>query len=216
MITLNKMLLCAGLAVLLLTMAEIASAQLVPADMQPGERELEPFDLVEGAGLQRACPRPAAVPAEVLLSARGFAIRGNKTRILELVVESMRLVDPALVRRLLSSNKSLGEIKDMIRAEQGEATHRGAIRLDKHLYLLFNIRFLPSGNNTTLDADVAMPGYGKALGNETAIVGHMTVTVNPSQGDRIGQGKLTMAGGQQPGSYEVLLETWTDGPIIGG
>jgi hypothetical protein len=79
------------------------------------------------------------VPAEVLLSARGFAIKGNKTRILELVVESMRLVDPALVRRLLSSNKSLEEIEDMIRAEQGEATHRGAIRLDKHLRVSKNV-----------------------------------------------------------------------------
>lgn len=218
MITLNKMLLCTGLAVLLLTMAKMASAQPLPADMELGEREPVPFDLAEGAGIEgvRDSPRPVAVPVEVLLSARGFATKGNETHILELVVESMRYVDPALVRRLLSSNKSLEEIKDMIRAEPGEVTQRGAIRLDKRLYLLFNIRFLPSGENTTLDADVATPGCGEAPGNETAVVGHMTVTINLSQGDRIGQGKLIVAGGQQPGSYEVLLETWTDGPMREG
>jgi hypothetical protein len=215
MITLNKMLLFTGLAVLLLIIIRIASAQPLPTDIEIGEREPVPFDPAEDTEMERASPRPAEAPAEVLLSARGFAINGNNTRILELAVENVRHVDPALVRRLLSSNRSLEEIKDMIRAAQEEATYRGAIRLEGRLYLLFNIRFLPSGRNTILDADIAKPGLGKSPGNEIAVIGHITVTVNPSQDDRIGQGKLMMAGVQQPVSYEVTLETWTDGTLRG-
>jgi hypothetical protein len=211
MITLNKMLLFAGLAVLLLTMAKIATAQPVPADGRLGEMESDAFSLTESAGMY--CPQTASVPAKVVLGAHGLAIKGNETHILELVVESMRHVDPALIRRLLSSNKSLEEIKDIIRAEQGEETHRGAIRLDKRLYLLINIRFLPSEKDTTLDAEVALPGFGKALGDEIAVIGHMTVTIGPLMGERTGQGELNIAGGQQPGRYEVLLESWTDGPL---
>jgi hypothetical protein len=215
MISLNKMLLCTGLALLLMTILRIASAQPLPADMEIGNRELAPFDPTEDAEIEAASPRPAEVLAEVLLSARGFAISGNNTRILQLAVESVRHVDPALVRKLLSSNRSLEEIKDMMRAAQEETTYRGAIRMERHLYPLFSIRFLPSGRNATLDADIAKPGLGKAPGDEIAVVGHITVTINSSQDDRIGQGKLIMAGGRQPVSYEVMLETWTDGRLRG-
>jgi hypothetical protein len=216
MITLNRMLLRTGLAVLLLTIMWIASALPLTANTELEAGDPAPFDLGEGGG--KCLPRHAEVPAEVLLSARGFAIDGNNTRILELAVESVRHVDPALIRSLLSSNRSLEEIRDRIRAAQGEASCRGAIRLERRLYLLFNIRYLFSERNSTLDADIVAPGWGKALGNDIAIVGHITVTVDPSQGRRMGQGKLVMAGGQQPGSYEVLLETWTYGPheIRGG
>jgi hypothetical protein len=209
MITLNKILLCTGLVVLLLTVAKIASAQPGPADVALEEREIEPFDLRDGALIYG--PPPVAAPAELLWNARGFAAKGEQKRTLELVVESRRHVDPALVRRLLSSNKSLEEIREMIGEEQGEAAWRGAIRVDKRLYLLINMRLLASLGNTTLDAEVALPEFGKALDTEMAVVGHLTVTVGPSNSGRIGQGRLTIIGGEQPGGYEVQLETWADG-----
>jgi len=208
MITLNKILLCTGLMVLLLTVAKIASAQLGPADGELGEREIEPFDLRDGALMYG--PPPIAAPAELLLNARGFAVKGNEKRTLELVVESRRHVDPALIRRLLSSNKSLEEIREMIGEEQGEAAWRGAIRLDRRLYLLINIRPLVSLGYTTLDAEVALPGFGNAIGTEIAVVGHLALTVAPSNGGRIGLGELTMSGGDKPGCYEVQLETRAD------
>jgi hypothetical protein len=213
LITLNKMLLYMGLAVLLLAVAKMASGQPEAAGMDLKESDPVALELTENNGLHG--PPPVAAPAEVLLSARGLAIKDNENHTFELVVERMGHVDPALIRRLLSSNKSLEEIKEMIREEQGEITHRGAIRLDKRLYLLINIQVLPLERNTTLDAEVALPGFGKALGNEIPVIGHMTVTICPSKGERIGQGTLTLDGDQQPGIYEVLLKTWTDGPMMG-
>jgi hypothetical protein len=208
MITLNKILLCTGLVVLLLAVAKIASAQPGPADGMLGEREIDSVDLMSGGPID---PPPIAVPAELLLNARGFAAKDNEKRTLELFVESRRHVEPALIRRLLSSNKSLEEIREMIGEEQGQAAWRGAIRVDKRLYLLMNIQLLASFEDTTLDADVVQPGFGKAIGTEMAVIGHLTVIVGPSNSGRIGQGKLTMIGGEQPGSYEVQLETWADG-----
>jgi hypothetical protein len=194
------------LLVLSAILTGISSAQLMP----PLEKAME-LDLAlepepsEGRMMHGEGVPPMGVPVEVVVGGGGFALQNNETHLLRLSVVRLSPLDPGRIRDLLVSNKSVEEIREAIKAEEGQALYRGSMKLDDIVYPMASIGVRPSGDNVTIvDADIAMPG--SAPKNQTSIVGHLSVTVSASKGGRIGEGQLDMNSAEHKGSYQVLLD----------
>ena len=202
MMDISRRILCMGLASLLF----IGLSGMSLAEPNENQNMDEPR---EGMGLQNGemmppqnAGFPMGVPVEVLFSGHGFAMRGNESHILRLKVEAIMPLEPGQIRGLLASNKSLEEIRDDIRAKEGEKTNRGSMILDRSIYPLINIAVSASGNNSTaLKADLADLGQLSAA-NDTAILGSISVIISPSDGGMIGKGELTYRAG--PACGQVL------------
>lgn len=146
------------------------------------------------------------VPVEVLYSGHGFALRDNESHILRLKVEAIMPLEPGQIRGLLASNKSLEEIRDDIRAKEGEKTNRGSMILDRSIYPLINIAVSAFGNNSTvLKADLADLGP-LSTANDTAILGGISVVISPSDGGMIGKGELHIDQGPLAARYSLLID----------
>jgi hypothetical protein len=149
---------------------------------------------------------PMGVPVEVLFSGHGFALVGNESHLLRLKVESIMPLEPGQIQGLLASNKSLEEIRDDIRAKEGEKTNRGSVIFDRGIYPLINIVISPASNNSTvLKADLADPGP-LSTANDTAILGSISMIIAPSDGGTIGKGELRIKQSLPVASYSLLLD----------
>jgi len=149
---------------------------------------------------------PMGVPVEVLFSGHGFALVDNESHILRLKVESIMPLEPDQIKGLLSSNKSLEEIRDDIRAKEGEKTNRGSMILDRSIYPLINIVISPFGNNSTaLTADLADSGL-LSTANDTQILGSISMIIAPSDGGMIGKGELRIEKGLPAARYSLLID----------
>ena len=149
---------------------------------------------------------PMGVPTEMFQSGRGFALKNNESHVLRLNVETLLPLDPTQIRMLLASNESLDEIRKDIRANEGEATYRGSLMLDRSIYPLINIAVSPLGNNSTaVGADLADFSI-KSAENEPAIVGSVFVIISPSNGSMVGKGELDLNRSQQSEKYAILLD----------
>lgn len=151
-----------------------------------------------------------------LFSGRGFALKDNETHVLRMIVELIKDVDPVYLMDLMTSNKSIEDIKEELRAKEGATSLRGSLRINESSYSLLNIKLMPSGDNanaTAVDADVAMlylkPAPGMIMkpdsSDKTAIAGHIKVIVAPSEGGLVGKGELIMSRDEYNGKYIVLL-----------
>lgn len=155
---------------------------------------------------------PMGVPIEVLYSGHGFATIGNESHILRLKIESIMPIDPAQIRDLLSSNRSLEEIRDEIRAtetETGEKALRGSMLLDRRIYPLVDIAISPEENNSTMiQAGLAMTGVSGsgANGTESDGMGELSVLISRTDGGSIGNGELLIESGERRGRYTILLD----------
>ncbi|MDD2834583.1 MAG: hypothetical protein PHY05_00380 [Methanothrix sp.] len=149
---------------------------------------------------------PMGVPVEVLFSGHGFALVDNESHILRLKVESIMPLEPGQIQGLLASNKSLEEIRDDIRAKEGETTNRGSMILDRSIYPLINIVISAFGNNSTsLKADLADSGL-LSNANDTQILGRISVIIAPSDGGMIGKGELRIEQGLPAARYSLLID----------
>jgi len=149
---------------------------------------------------------PMGVPVEVLFSGHGFAILGNDSHILRLKVEAIMPLEPGQIKGLLASNKSLEEIRDDIRAKEGEKTNRGSMILDRSIYPLVNIVISPFGNNSTaLTAALADSGL-LSTANDTQIMGSISMIIAPSDGGMIGKGELRIKQGLPAARYSLLID----------
>jgi hypothetical protein len=149
---------------------------------------------------------PMGVPVAVLFSGHGFAILGNESHIIRLKVETIMPLEPDQIRGLLASNKSLEEIRNDIRAKEGEKTNRGSMILDRSIYPLINIAVSASGNNSTvLKADLADLGRPSPA-NDTSILGSISMIISPSDGGMIGKGELRIEQGPLAARYSLLLD----------
>jgi hypothetical protein len=194
------------LLVLSAILTGISSAQLMPLPdgaMEP-DLALEPKPS-EGRIMHGEGVPPMGVPVEMIVGGGGFALQNNETHLLRLSVVRLSPLDPGRIRDLLISNKSVEEIREAIKAEEGQALYRGSMKLDDIVYPMANIDVRQSGDNiTTVYADIAMPGSDPE--NQTSVVGHLSVTVSASKGGRIGEGQLDMNSTEHKGSYQVLLD----------
>jgi hypothetical protein len=206
MIDICRKILRVGLAMLaLISMAAVGFSeadQIYDGDEHGGRARQ---DLPECARNSMAC-HPPGVPVDVLQSGRGFALKDNESHVLRLNVENLLPLEPIFVRSLMSSNRTLEEIKDEIQTAGGEMVQRGSMRLDRSIYSLMNIELTPSSDNTTvLQADVVDPGRGSSI-NNTVIVGRIRATISPLDGEVIGKGWLEMNDSGHMGRYTVLLD----------
>lgn len=153
-----------------------------------------------------------------LFSGKGFALNSNETHVLRMNVELIKDVDPAYLKELIASNKSIEEIKEGLMAKEGVTTLRGSMSLDENSYFLANIKFVHSKDNVTIvDADIDRP-YSKPDSGDIAasatrdnpaikgyIAGHIKVNIVPSGDGMIGKGELTLNRVGYSGKYTVLL-----------
>lgn len=141
------------------------------------------------------------------LDGRGFASRDNETNALMVNVDLIKNVDPAYLRHLMTSNMSIENIRDELRAAAGATATQGSLEINEVNYPLKNIELLPSkDNSTTIDADVAELHLKKddTIDNITT-VGHIKITLAASGKSFVGRGELTMSSDEYSGKYNVLL-----------
>jgi len=198
--------LCIGLASLLF----IGLSGMSLAEPNENQNMDEPHEEMGSQDGEMMSPQnegfPMGVPVEVLYSGHGFALLGDESHILRLKVEAIMPLEPGQIRGLLASNKSLVEIRDDIRAKEGEKTTRGSMILDRSIYPLINIAVSASGNNSTaLKADLADLSKSSPA-NDSAILGSISVIISPSDGGMIGKGELRIEHGPLAARYSLLLD----------
>ena len=147
---------------------------------------------------------------EIRKMGSGFAMSGNQNHVIRMNIEGQIKPDFADIKKLVSDNKTLGQIKSDIKAkinaEISSASYNGSLHMGQSNYNLLNIKLTLSGNNSsTINADVAGPKLN-AKDKPTAVVGHIAVTTSRQENSTIGEGTLTMNSGQYSGQYKVLIE----------
>jgi hypothetical protein len=147
---------------------------------------------------------------EIRKSGSGFAMSGNQNHVLRMNIEGKMKPDFADIKKLISDNKTLGQIKSEIKAKMNAditaASYNGSLHLGQSNYNLLNIKLtLPGNNSSTINADVAGPKLN-FTDKPTAVVGHITVTASRQDNSTIGEGTLTMNSGQYSGQYKVLID----------
>ncbi len=144
---------------------------------------------------------PMGVPLEVLYSGHGLARKGNESHRLRLKVEAMLPLPPGQIRDLLSSNKSLEEIRDDI-ISRGKETEkrafRGSMILDRSIYPLANIAVDSSESGSRITADLV--DISRPPGDNPSALGSISMKIYPSQGKMIGEGELNI---QEEGRLEI-------------
>ena len=149
---------------------------------------------------------PMGVPLEVLYSGHGQALKGNESHNLRLKIEAIMPMQPRQIRDLLSSNKSLEEIRVDIRRkgeEAGEKAFRGSMILDRSMYPLINIDITSDNNNSTITADLA--DIALTPPDDSATLGSISLAVSPSNGKIIGEGELTIQENEKEEIYSLSL-----------
>lgn len=146
---------------------------------------------------------------EIRKAGSGFAMGGSQNHVLRMNIEGKITPDFADIKKLISDNKTLGQIKSDLKAkmnaEISAASYNGSLQMGQSNYNLLNIKLTLSGNNSTINADVAGPKLN-FTDKPTALVGHFTVTTSRQDNSTIGEGTLTMSSGQYSGQYKVLIE----------
>ncbi len=143
-------------------------------------------------------------------SGSGFAINGSEYHVLKIGILSITELDPAKIDKLISDNKTLGQIKSDIKNElkneMDAASYNGSLMLGENLYKLSNISSKTiSDNNSTIEADIAGPIALANMNNSTAAAGHISLELALHENDLVGQGKLTMNSGNYSGKYDALI-----------
>lgn len=150
---------------------------------------------------------PTGVPLEVLYGGHGLALKGNESHKLRLKIEAIMPLPPEQIRDLLSSNKSLEEIRDDIRSKgekTGEKAFRGSMILDRSMYPLINIAIASFENNSKITADLV--DIGRPPSDDPSALGNISVTVSPSEGRTIGEGELNILEDGRAERYTLSLD----------
>jgi hypothetical protein len=206
MVSFDRIILCIGLMALLMTPVPISLGQPI-LDKYMGHRGNSDLELPEGVAMMPGVwNHSKGVPVEVLIRGRGFAMKNNETHTLRINVERLMPLEPMAMRRLISSNKSIEEIRENILTKGGPPIYHGNMRLDWRNYILINIKVTPSDDSTTIvTADVIDPNLD-VKSNKPVTLGQIAIDIAPSHGGMIGKGDLHINSGQHTGSYTILLE----------
>jgi hypothetical protein len=204
MVKINRITACLGLIVLLVILTGICYAQPMPPDRASGPDIADPGSY-DGQTAHKEGDPHMGVPVETIVCGGGLALQNNETHLLRLNVVRLSPLEPGKIRDLLVSNKSIEEIREAFKAEEGQSLYRGNMKLDDVVYPLIHIRVLPSGDNATIvDADLAFPDSNPT--NLTSVVGHIMAIIHLSNAGWIGEGQLNIDNIKQRGSYHVLLD----------
>jgi hypothetical protein len=200
-INLMRTIIFLGLAILLLQ--PIGTCLSVP--LQDRMLPLDPMQEDIGADVQVVSFNDG--PVDVLHSGSGAAILDNGSHPFWLSVVSVKTIEPKKMRKMLTSNQSLDEIREALGATEGESRFDGAIKLDESIYSLSDIKMLQNDeNSSTLDAYVIEPGMLPDVGSETTIVGQLALNIIRSGADLSAEGELLLYRGPQAASYRIFLD----------
>lgn len=147
-------------------------------------------------------------PVEVLHSGSGAALLDNDSHPFWLSVVSARTIEPNNMRNMLTSNRSLDEIRAALGETKDRNRFDGAIKLDDSIYPLAGIKMRQTKeNSSTLDADVIEPGVSSQnTGYESAIIGRLALNIIGSGADLLAEGELSLDRGPQAASYRIFLD----------
>jgi len=121
---------------------------------------------------------------------RGLAKQGEKSYSVRLNVEAIKTIDPDEARRLLSSNKSLEEVRSQVRESNRDTILRGSIKLNNDSYRLINITLTSTNGRSIIEANIARPGFRSGSGDGQSAVGHASVTVYDEGEIKMAEGYL--------------------------
>lgn len=200
-INVTRTIILLGLAILLLQ----PTGTCLSVPLQDNMLPLDPMQEDIGVDAQGAPFNDE--PVEVLHSGSGAAIMDNGSHPFWLSVVSVKTIEPKKMRKMLTSNQSLDEIREALGATEGESMFDGAIKLDESIYSLGGIRMLQYGeNSSTLDAYVIEPSISHDAGSETTIVGQLALNIIGSGTDLSAEGELLLYRGPQAASYRIFLD----------
>jgi hypothetical protein len=195
------MVLCVG-AVALLLLGLIGCAIGAPSQAQNGKGAAglaQVDDAEDSASLAVQNER-----AKLIHRGVGFALNGTEIHVLRLHIIGVRQLRPAEMRALISSEKSIAEIRAELLGTAGTRQLKGYLRLGTHLYRLDNLT-RESETNRTFTAELVNPAWDSDLEERSKTVGNLTVTVMDYEGAHIGDGQLRIDEGDYCGEYRVLL-----------
>lgn len=148
-------------------------------------------------------------PIALLHQGTGFALNetSGEFHLLRVQIVQVTSVQPAEVRELLESEKTVTEIKAELMAQESEQLYKGYLRLDNHNYRLENISVDTSETDEEriISASVMYPVLDPGMGETLTNVGELTVTTKDYDGGRIGEGTLTMHDSFYKETYRTLL-----------
>jgi hypothetical protein len=150
---------------------------------------------------------PMGVPLEVLYSGHGLAWKGNESHRLRLKVEAIMPMSPGQIRDLLSSNKSLEEIRDDIMSrgkETEKRAFRGSMILDRSIYPLANIAVDSSESGSRITADLV--DISRPPSDNPSALGSISVNINTSEGKTNGEGELNIQEEGRQEIYSLILD----------
>lgn len=135
----------------------------------------------------------------IIHKAYGFALNGSKFHVLRIHIVMVGNAQPLYGRGLLGANFSTTEIRERIREQEGDRLYRGSLRLGENDYKLAGIiTMYENGETRNYTADIIKL-------SDSAKVGNISVITRNHDGVRIGEGSLTMNGGNQSSVFRVLL-----------
>jgi len=206
----KRKILCVGvLAALLLSVALTGVAVSQPVQNGNAMGKVAQQGLTpDGAAGEISMNKAMRVPIRVVHSGHGFALNENEFHVLRVHIVRARHVQPAYLRGLMEANKSIEQIRAEIEGAEGQQIYRGNLRLGVNHYRLANISVTASGDDQVVNADVMERGENGGK------VGTISVTTKNYERTRIGDGTLTMSGGQYPGEYRALLDVLPPRPIL--
>ncbi len=158
--------------------------------------------------------RSALLIMPVCYSGDGFAMSGSQDsqyHILKMSIASLVIFDSAKIDKLISDNKTLGQIKSDIKtelySEMDAAPANGSLKLGNSFYMLSNVKSKTiSDDNSTVDADIVGPVTFAGDSNASKVAGHISMAIANHEGSAIGKGKLTMNSGNYSGEYDALIK----------
>ena len=158
--------------------------------------------------------RSALLIMPVCYSGDGFAMSGSQDsqyHILKMSIASLVIFDSAKIDKLISDNKTLGQIKSDMKtelySEMDAAPSNGSLKLGNSFYMLSNVKSKTvSDDNSTVDADIVGPVTFAGDSNASKVAGHISMAIANHEGSAIGKGKLTMNSGNYSGEYDALIK----------
>jgi len=189
----------------LATVSGLGSTALASPEMPRQKEGMPGQEWSKGHMMSGNDPPPIGVPMEMIARGSGFAFQDGESHLLKVNIVRLSPLDPGQVIGLLTSNKSIEEIREAIVAKEEETVYRGSMKLDSSIYPLTNIIVESSADRLTqIEADVAAPGPFDAA--KTEPLGHFNLTLSSVEGGEVGKGLLKIESLQHKGSYDLLLD----------
>lgn len=152
--------------------------------------------------------------ADVILQKwRGLATGDNESYPVRLNVQIIKTLEPAEARMLLESNFSIDLVKSQTKSIEREAILRGNMKLDSDRFMLSDIKLVPSGNISFLEANLSVSRAGSGTEGPASVVGRIAITIMNIGNLKTAKGEMFIDDSKYSGSYSLLFkECYGPGP----